>query len=561
MQKLRIVMSALILSLAVSGVASAQTNFAKDVNDTLDAWIVQMRAQNALTGGTAGNSTGLMALAFLEKHDPTNPGAIVGYNNLLPADQTRVQAAILFIINNHFGAFIYLYRDGQDLMALSDYARTGGPEPAGATHTVRATIDAIVDRLTSGQTVGGVCNGYWGYSGTGCDSSTTQYGSGGLAAALAYYNDLVVGCPGVACAPDRRVAINTALGRTKDGYASTSSSSPDPVDAGKTEGGWGYQATGYEPSYQQTASGLWASLLGGATLNDPQVQRGLRWERNRYNYHDIHFAGNFWGTNSFGYYMFSSSKAYELLKLQGATPNAGNIGPDDVGSLGANAALARLAHRDPTVDPCARTNFPGLCNGSYAAEPQSIYYDYAYTIMSRQAANGTFTELAGDAAWDFYSNQAYYALVLERSLGAVNPPPVCTNAVAATATGPLPMLWPIDKTMVNGIFISGVTDDGGPANLTFTINSIMTDEPTNADGVNFPDAVIHADGTFDLRRERGISSSQAGNGRFYVVNFTASDSGGQSCTQNVNVIAPRTPALFGSAVNDGAIYDATKKNP
>ena len=49
------------------------------------------------------------------------------------------------------------------------------------------------------------------------------------------------------------------------------------------ERGHGYRA-GYESSYQQTASGLWGQIIGGADLNDPSVQGFLHWLVNRYNY-------------------------------------------------------------------------------------------------------------------------------------------------------------------------------------------------------------------------------------------------------------------------------------
>src|SRR5207253_1332119 len=59
--------------------------------------------------------------------------------------------------------------------------------------------------------------------------------------------------------------------------------------------------------------------------------------------------------------------------------------------------------------------------------------------------------------------------------------PVCTNAAPSVTT-----LWPINKTFQN-VSITGVT--GSP---TIVINSVMSDEPSNMDGVSFPDAVIQA---------------------------------------------------------------------
>ncbi|MEZ4468201.1 MAG: thrombospondin type 3 repeat-containing protein [bacterium] len=55
--------------------------------------------------------------------------------------------------------------------------------------------------------------------------------------------------------------------------------------------------------------------------------------------------------------------------------------------------------------------------GYYAdpSEPARWYYDYAYTLMSFQAANGKFGAVRN--RWNDHSAQAYAPLVLERSVG------------------------------------------------------------------------------------------------------------------------------------------------
>jgi len=419
------VLTAVLLSLLTPGIARAQaTNFGKDVNDTIDAWLNFAHSSGAFTNGGSGQALGLVTLALLEKHSSAVFGSPVnGYNNSSPSDQTILQGAILDIINTHVWTYVcdwwscpgwqlnsfYAYRDGQDIMALSLYANTGGPDPAGAMVTVRDAIDELVDRTLANQTGGaagaGSSAGFWGYTTPGDDSSTTQFAAGGLAAAYGFY--LANGDLGL-----RNPLITAALGLTKDGYNTNQLTGPL---AG--EGGWQYRPPNpggwsYSPSYQQTASGLWASELGGANVNDPQIQLALHWQQNHYNYSDINYSPQQWNF-SYGYYLFSSSKAYTLIEAQG-NPTAGNITTSDIGTLAADGTQGRLARRDPTSDPCARTNFMGLCNGSYAAEVARWYYDYAYTIMSRQNGDGSYSEPFG--SWDFWSNQAYYELVLERSL-------------------------------------------------------------------------------------------------------------------------------------------------
>jgi hypothetical protein len=287
-------------------------------------------------------------------------------------------------------------------------------------------------------------------------------------------------------------------------------------------------------------------------------------------------------------------------------PSGSNIGPDDIGDLAADPAMQRLAHINPVGAPCALTTHPADCHGSYNAEPPRWYFDYAYTIMTRQAANGSFNLVNGD--WEFYSDQAYHALVLERSLGGAcvdsdgdgicdgddncgnvangnqldadhdgvgdacdncpnvanpdqadsdhngvgdacqNVPPVCTSASPSITT-----LWPINKTFQN-VSITGVT---GASSIT--INSVMSDEASNMDGVSFPDAVIQANGTVDLRKDRGVSATNPGNGRVYRIHFTASNAASQTCSGDVNVFAPKTLAT--PVVVDPIVWDATIKQP
>jgi len=83
--------------------------------------------------------------------------------------------------------------------------------------------------------------------------------------------------------------------------------------------------------------------------------------------------------------------------------------------------------------------------------------------------------------------------------------------------------------------IKGVSDPAANP-LTFQINWITQDEPTsNLGGGDVPiDAVINSDGTFLLRAERNDS----GDGRVYLVDFTATDRRGTSCTGTVRVCVP-----------------------
>ncbi|MBS1818149.1 MAG: thrombospondin type 3 repeat-containing protein [Acidobacteria bacterium] len=371
---------------------------------------------------------------------------------------------------------------------------------------------------------------------------------------------------------------------------------------------------------QQTASGLWVSILGGGDVNDPAVQKALRWQQKYYNYTGpiAPPIGNGWQGNSYGYFLFSSSKAYALLEAQGTAPSGGNITPHDIGDIAADPNVTtyqgntstttgtapRETHIDPATAPCALVNHAAECHGSYAGEEKRWYFDYAYTIMTRQAANGSFNLVNG--YWDFWSDQAYHALVLERSLAGAcvdtdqdgicdgddncttvpngnqadqdhdgvgdacdncvstsnpdqldadhngvgdacqNTAPVCTAAVPTVTT-----LWPVDKALV-GVGITGVTD--AESGVTIAITGVKSDEKSTLDRVNLPDAFILGS-TVNLRRDRGIASSLPGNGRVYRISFTATDAGALSCSGTVDVNVPRTLAT--GTVVDSVIYDAT----
>jgi hypothetical protein len=398
---------------------AASTNFSTDVAATIDAALAYFKTQGVYgDNGNADGAKGLLLLALLEKRAGTDPNdPQVGYSGSPAPDQQLARCTARRLITGFAHAArggFYAYTDGQALMALALYARTGGPDPGsavdctGGQYPVRAAIDKIVDRSVTAQSAAGACSGFWGYTGPGCDSSTTQFAAGGLAAARGYY--LFAGDPG-----SRLPVIDTTLTRTKNGYAA----SMKPLNAALA--GWSYGNSAGNtgtPSYQQTASGLWASLLGGATVNDSSVQRALGWMRDRYNYQTIQGAPESW-SYSYGYYLFSSTKAYELIESAGVPPAAGNISTDDLGDLPADAAKTRLLQRNPETDCDARWAFVGgnnvNCGTSYNGEQKRWYYDYAYTIMTRQNANGSFQEPFG--AWDTYSNQAYYVLVLQRALG------------------------------------------------------------------------------------------------------------------------------------------------
>jgi hypothetical protein len=407
-----------------AGAASAQVDdlaFETDVATSIDDGIDWLNSQNVFTSGGTVRARGLALLALLEKRASSAPGApVLGYVGSTAAHQALADSAITRLLadTSAYGAAysrFYAYGHGENLMALSLYATTGGPIAVGA------AIDRLVDH-----TVGAQCqtndyrDGFWGYTSCTDDSSTTQFAVAGLASARGYY--LHAGDPG-----NRLAGIDAALSRAQLGYARQQN-----ADGGE---GYGTRAGGglrYSSSYQQTASATWCSVLGGADINDPSVQRYLSWQQNAYNYQTIYAAYSYW-YQSYYYYLWSSSKTYNLLAAQGVAPVAGNIGPDNLGDL-PNGAINidrgdyRLAHRNFGTDEDARSGGNAGKYANYLAETLKPmwYYDYAYSLMTQQDAAGRFTaqQIRNNGqtpfqarCWDNVACQAYAILVLERALG------------------------------------------------------------------------------------------------------------------------------------------------
>jgi hypothetical protein len=141
---------------------------------------------------------------------------------------------------------------------------------------------------------------------------------------------------------------------------------------------------------QQTASGIYIQLFGGSNVNTAMVQNYMEWIRNRYRYTDLDSLGNSWAGNSWAYYLWSSFKGMELIRLSGISPNAGNIGPNDLGTLpaaSAPACIVRQEHKDPAaVSRPASFGAGGV--GFYSAESKSQYFDYAHEILGHQCYDG-----------------------------------------------------------------------------------------------------------------------------------------------------------------------------
>jgi len=127
-----------------------------------------------------------------------------------------------------------------------------------------------------------------------------------------------------------------------------------------------------------------------------------------------------------------------------------------------------------------------------------------------------------------------------------NDPPACDLARAVPD-----VLWPPDHKM-EVVSVEGVSDPEGDP-VTIRVTRVTQDEPVSgtSGGDSSPDAVLQDLGVL-LRAER---AGGGGNGRVYVVYFTATDPEGAACSGTVRVIVPDSGS--GDAVDDGQVYDST----
>jgi chitinase len=115
-------------------------------------------------------------------------------------------------------------------------------------------------------------------------------------------------------------------------------------------------------------------------------------------------------------------------------------------------------------------------------------------------------------------------------------------------------LWPPNHQLV-AVGVSGVTDPRGDV-VSIVITGITQDEPVNGlgDGDTSPDGFGVGTSQAMLRAER----SGLGNGRVYVVTFSASNSQGGTCTGQVAAGVPHDQRGQTIPIDDGQRYDSTR---
>ena len=293
-----------------AGTAQAVTPFQTDVSTAINNGLNYLSSNGVFSNPSSlgvNSAQGVAMEALLEKRASGNPlDPPQGYTGASPADQALLRSAAAYILDQTNETSFYSYRDGAWMFALSGYALTGGPDksvlaPANPDYqTIKEAMDAIVDRTLANQCTNtpGSCPatsgynntywGYWCYNTPGCrDSSTTQFAAAGLNAARVFYKSNKSAddpfADAVTRGQDRHRAGADPVRSTRSMPPAVRTTRAAACYANRTRPRLPWPAE-YNPSLQQTASGIYIQLFGGADVNDSNVQAYMEWIKNHYRY-------------------------------------------------------------------------------------------------------------------------------------------------------------------------------------------------------------------------------------------------------------------------------------
>jgi hypothetical protein len=136
----------------------------------------------------------------------------------------------------------------------------------------------------------------------------------------------------------------------------------------------------------------------------------------------------------------------------------------------------------------------------------------------------------------------------------INAPPDCSNVTLDITT-----LWPPNHKL-RTVTASGAVDPDIGGTVTLVIDAITQDEPVNGrgDGNTAPDAFL----TSPVSAEAAVRAERAGpgDGRVYLVHFTATDQFGATCDGTATVSVPHDRRPGGAAI-DSAPPSFNSLNP
>ena len=347
----------------------------ESINRGLEFLRVEENGRGIFADGNDPRHNFMFILSFLEKRTGVAwNGRAQGFEGMDPADQQLVVRAVRMAINDAQASLTnpngipYTYVTGGDLMALSAFIATGGPDDVGAQVTVSQAITNGVLALHRVQ--GNVLPdnpGGWNYRQpeNNGDMSTTQFAVAGLSAASNIFDNAGDPIPDVLPYLEHNQNLN--------------------------RGGLGYRPRDNNPSSSMTASGLWCYRLGEIPAGDPRSQQTLDWLLQNWR-PDSMVGGNFNPTSTF-YYFWAAEKGLSVSEDDG---------------LGGAVYAHSFGERDPG-------------NLGFPEEVPNHYFDFAYTLLQWQDPQGAWGTQHGGSprGWDSLSSHGFALLTLERSLGGV----------------------------------------------------------------------------------------------------------------------------------------------
>lgn len=259
---------------------------------------------------------------------------------------------------------------------------------------------------------------------------------------------------------------------------------------------------------------------------------------------------NFDGTDTFAYQICDSGVPVQcdsadvtvVLNAINDAPVAGadNAVADEDTMLVINV-FGNDSDVDGNLDPGSTTLIDAPTSGTIINNGDGTF---DYTPIANYHGLDSFSYQICDSGQPVLCDTALVSI----TINSVNDDPSCVSASPGVSS-----LWPPNHQF-ELVDIEGITDIEGDA-ISITVDSIFQDEPvdSNGDGSFTPDGQGIGTATAEVRAERVGGS----NGRYYHINFTASDGNGGFCSGVVQVSVPKNMGKNGAAVDDGPLFDAS----
>lgn len=229
----------------------------------------------------------------------------------------------------------------------------------------------------------------------------------------------------------------------------------------------------------------------------------------------------------------------------------------NIGNLPAPATITRYFMSPSEIFDPNTARFVGERNvPALAPEQRSSVVELRFAVPADLGEGMYFLAACSDAASAIVemsedNNCSFINVRGQKHVVPIETPnhaPDCTSAVPSVAS-----LWPPNHRMVS-VGVEGVSDPERDL-LDITVTGITQDEPVDAagDGNTSPDGSGVGTSEASVRSER----SGQGNGRVYVISFSASDGKGGTCSGQVGVGVPHDQGQGNVPIDDGQFFDST----